>query len=68
MGISIIVLKCLFFCKWVQTDNLTLNDCIEITKKYSEEIEYSDENLFSLADASYELEIFSIENLLSLFL
>jgi hypothetical protein len=51
--------------KWIR--KLTFEDCIEITKKYSEEIEYSEENLEKLADASYEKDEFSTENLLGLF-
>ena len=68
MAISIAVLKYLFFCNWVQSHNLTLDDCIDITRRYSEEIEYSEDNLLALADASYEMDIFSTENLMGLFL
>ncbi len=68
MVVSVAVLKSLYFCTWVKKQNLTIEDCIEITKKYSEEIEYSEENLYKLADASYKLDIFSTENLISLFL
>lgn len=68
MVVSVAVLKSLYFCTWVKKQSLTIDDCIEITKKYSEEIEYSEENLYKLADASYKLDIFSTENLISLFL
>ena len=39
---------------------------IDITKKYSEEIEYCEENLFKLAQASYDFDIFSVDNLLKI--
>lgn len=32
-------------------------------KKYSEEIEYSEENIEAFADAAYDLECFSFKNL-----
>lgn len=67
MVVSVAILKFLFYCKWTENGILTFEDCIEITKKYSEEIEYSEENLEKLADASYEKDEFSTENLLGLF-
>lgn len=62
---SILVLKYLFFCKWLKNGKITLEDCIDITTKYSEEIEYSEENIYMLAKASYELDFFNTEELLS---
>ena len=67
MVVSIAILKILFFCKYLENQSISLEDCIYIAKKYSEEIEYSEDNLYSLADASYNLEIFDTENLLGLF-
>ena len=66
MYISIFIIKIMFFCEWIKKGSLTLEDCIDIVKKYSEEIEYCEENLDALADASYDLEIFSIETLLNI--
>lgn len=66
MYVSTIILKLLFFCHWVQNGTLTLEDCIDITKKYSEEIEYSEENLDEFANACYELDCFDIERLLEI--
>lgn len=66
-AISISVLRVLFFCKWLNNGNLTLEDCVDIAKKYSEEIEYNEANMEKLFDACYELNYFSIENLISLF-
>ena len=67
MAISIAVLKVLYFCYWIENDNLTLENCINITKKYSEEIEYNELNVEKIFDACYELKNFSIENLINLF-
>lgn len=67
MAISVALLKVLFFCKWLENDNLTLMDCVFITKKYSEEIECSDDNIMNMHIACYEIETFSTENLLGLF-
>ena len=66
MYVSCVILKILFFCKWVESGALTLDDCINIVKKYSEEIEYSEENIEAFADAAYDLECFSFENLLEI--
>lgn len=67
MAISIAILKVLYFGTWIETGDLTLENCINITKKYSEEIEYSDENLQKIFDACYDSEHFSIDNLINLF-
>lgn len=67
MVVSVAVIKYLFFCKWLKTGNLTFNDCSEIAKNYSKEIEYSEDNLSALVDAYYELDCFSVENLIGLF-
>ena len=67
MAISTAMLKILFFCKWIKCENITLSDCIDIAKKYSEEIEYDEDNIIKLADACYENKEFNIENLIGLF-
>jgi len=68
MAISIALLKVLFFCKWIENNNLSLMDCVFITKKYSEEIECSDDNIMNIHIACYEIDLFSAENLLGLFM
>ena len=45
MAISVSVIEFLFFCKWYQNGILNFDDCIEIVKNYSKEIEYSEKNL-----------------------
>lgn len=67
MVVSVAVIKSLFFCKWVKNGNLTFDDCVEIAKNYSKEIEYSEDNLSALVDAYYEIDSFSLENLIGLF-
>jgi lysine-N-methylase len=66
MYVSINVLKYLFFCKWFEEGKLDLEDCIWIVKKYSEEVEYCEDNLFKFAGDSYELGSFETEYLLGL--
>ena len=66
MYVSIHILKFLFFCKWFEEEKLDLKDCIWIVKKYSEEIECCEDNLFKFAGDSYELESFETEYLLGL--
>lgn len=67
MATSIAVLEFLFFCKLEETRDLSFENIINIVRCYSEEIEYSEENLQKLADASYELNIFSTEKIMELF-
>ena len=66
MFVSVHVIKYLFFCKWIKEGKLDLEDCIDIVKKYSEEVEYSEDNLLSFADASYDMECFRTEYLLEI--
>lgn len=67
MAVSIAVIRMLFLCKWIENKSLSLDDCIMITRKYSEEIECSNDNIQSFIWACYKNEIFSIENILGLF-
>lgn len=50
MAISTKIINALFFCKWIKTGNLTLEDCIDIVRRYSEEIEYCEENIEKLSE------------------
>lgn len=68
MIVSVAVIKFLFFCKWVESGDLLFDDCAFIAKNYSKEIEYSEDNLFDLIEAYYEIESFSVEKLVGLFL
>lgn len=67
MVVSLLAIKYLYFCKWKENSNLSFEDCIVIAKKYSQEIEYSDENLKFLADAAYNNYFFSSDYLCGLF-
>lgn len=53
--ISTAVIGCLYIDHWLEHGTLTLTDCVEIAKNYSKEVEYSEENLEALLDATYEL-------------
>ena len=68
MVVSLIIIKFLFICKWLENDTLSFDDCIIIAKKYSQEIEYSDDNLKILAQASYDNYFFSSNYLSGLLL
>ncbi len=50
MTISTKIINALFFCKWIETGNLSLEDCIDIVRRYSEEIEYCEENIEKLSE------------------
>ncbi len=67
MAVSLAVIKVLFYCKWLETGKLSLVDCIIITKNYSKEIEYSEDNLLSLKNVFNYNADFSIEKLIQLF-
>ena len=67
MAISIEILNTLFFCHWINNNSISLNDCINIVKKYSEEIEYCEDNILKIEDSSYTLDFLDIEYLLGLF-
>lgn len=63
---SILIIEFLFYCEYRDLGAFNLNTAIEVVRKYSEEVEYSDDNVQALADSSYELDIFSAENLCNL--
>ena len=67
MGLSVFVIKCLLFSDWLQFHLINLDSCIRIAKKYSEEIEYCEENLIKFYNDSYKLSFFSVEKLIELF-
>ena len=66
-ALSISILNFLFYCEIEQNGDLNLDKIIDIVRQYSEEIEYSEDNLQNLAEASYELDIFSTEKIMELF-
>ncbi len=66
MFISIVILRCLLFCCWIENGKLNFEDCVDIVKKFSEEVEYSEDNLETFAENSYKLEIFMSEYLLGM--
>ena len=67
MALSIAILNYLFYCEIVQNENLNVEKIIDIVRQYSEEIEYSEDNILNIAEASYELDIFSTEKIMELF-
>lgn len=67
MAVSVAVIGFMFACKWLEQGSITLNDCAEIAKNYSKEIEYCEENLDALADASYAECFFSTDSVTAIF-
>ncbi len=61
------VIGALFLSRWLQQGTLSPADCVQIAKDYSKEIEYSEENLNAVLDASYELPALSAAKLKGLF-
>lgn len=67
MAFNIAIIKTLFFSKWIENGTLNFSDCIYIVRRYAEEIECNDDNILNIHIACYEIENFSTEHLLSLF-
>lgn len=66
-AISVAVIGYMYFCKWLETGTLTHEDCAQLAKNFSKEIEYSEENLEAMLDAAYELAAFEDSALKGLF-
>ncbi len=59
---SVCVIALLWAVKW-HSGGLSTEDCAEIAKNYSKEIEYSEENLNAMLDAAYDLPAMSVSRL-----
>ncbi len=64
---SVAVIGYMYLCKWLETGTLTHEDCAQLAKNYSKEIEYSEENLEAMLDAAYDLAAFEDNTLKGLF-
>ncbi|MBQ8176950.1 MAG: flagellin lysine-N-methylase [Oscillospiraceae bacterium] len=67
MAVSVSVIGYMYLCKWLENGTLTHEDCAQLAKSYSKEIEYSEENLEAMLDAAYELAAFEDNALKGLF-
>ncbi|MBQ7981235.1 MAG: flagellin lysine-N-methylase [Oscillospiraceae bacterium] len=67
MAVSVAVIGYMYLCKWLESGTLTHEDCAQLAKNYSKEIEYSEENLEAMLDAAYELAAFEDNALKGLF-
>lgn len=67
MAASVAVIGYMYCCKWSETGSLDAEDCAQLAKNYSKEIEYSEENLEAMLDAAYELAAFEDDALKGLF-
>ena len=57
-AVSVRFIGWLWRCRLAETGSCTFEDCVQISKAYSKEIEYSEENLERLLDAAYDRPIF----------
>lgn len=67
MAVSVAVIGYMYLCKWLEQGVLTYEDCAQLAKNYSKEIEYSEENLEAMLNAAYELAAFEDNALKGLF-
>lgn len=67
MTVSAAVIGYMYLCKWLESGTLTYEDCAQLAKNYSKEIEYSEENLEAMLDAAYDLAALEDNTLKSLF-
>ena len=67
MATSVAVIGYMYLCKWLESGTLTHEDCAQLAKNYSKEIEYSEENLEAMLDAAYDLAAFEDNTLKGLF-
>ena len=65
---SVAVIGYMYLCKWLESGTLTHEDCAQLAKNYSKEIEYSEENLEAMLDAAYDLAAFDDNALKGLFM
>lgn len=66
MCFGIIIARWLMYCKWLENRSISLSDCVDIVRRFSEEIEYSDENLECFFDECFDGDIFEIEQLMKM--
>ncbi len=66
-AVSVAVIGCLFADHWLEYGTLSPENCAQIAKNYSKEIEYSEENLNAMLDAAYELSGMSTAKLKGIF-
>ncbi len=67
MAASVAAIGYMYLCKWLESGTLTCEDCAQLAKNYSKEIEYSEENLEAMLDAAYDLAAFEDNTLKGLF-
>lgn len=67
MAASVAVIGYMYLCKWLESGTLSHEDCAQLAKNYSKEIEYSEENLEAMLDAAYDLSAFEDNTLKGLF-
>ena len=67
MAASVAVIGYMYICKWLESGTLTHEDCVQLAKNYSKEIEYSEENLEAMLDAAYDLAAFEDNAMKGLF-
>ena len=62
--VSVLVIRELIFARWVQQgESLTFDDIVDVSHRYSREVEHSDINLGRLEKILTENELFSVDNI-----
>ncbi len=67
MAISIAIIEYMFLCKHIETQAISFDDCIEIVKNYSKQMEYCEQNMEIISEQSYTNPIFSTSVIKGLF-
>ena len=66
-AVSVWMIGHLWQCEEIKTGCCDMEKCAWIAKNYSKEVEYCEENIEAILDASYELECFSVQRVKGLF-
>lgn len=67
-AVSVWMINYLWHCGIYDNGSLTFEDLAQTAKNYSKEVEYSEENLDTLADAFYDKDFFTTPKIIGLFL
>lgn len=58
---AVLVISVLWIDRWLDEDELSTEDCAEMAKNFSKEIEYNEENLSAMQDAAYGMGIINLD-------
>ena len=66
-AVSTWMISYLWRCQLYENGSLSFEDMAQTAKNYSKEVEYSEENLEAIADASYDMDFFSTPRIIGAF-